>query len=116
MAILILNFIIPFVMLIVGSMFKKHPVSDMNSQNGYNTPVSRKSQARWDYAQAIAPDIFISLGKTLGVIEAAGCFILIFLHVSGTISVTIGNAIGILFLFYAFYDTDNRIEKKFADE
>ena len=54
MKILVLNFIMPFVILLVGSMFKKHPVSDMSSQNGYNTPASRKSQAHWDYAQEIA--------------------------------------------------------------
>lgn len=62
-----LNLIVPYVMILVGHIFKKHPVSDMKSQNGYNTPTSRKSQAHWDYAQSIAPDIFISIGKILGI-------------------------------------------------
>ena len=35
----------------------------MDRSNGYNTPTSRKSQEHWDYAQKIAPDIYISLGK-----------------------------------------------------
>ncbi len=56
---LILNFVIPFVMIFVGYILKKHPVKDMNSGNGYNTPSSRKSQEHWDYAQSIAPNIFI---------------------------------------------------------
>lgn len=116
MKILVLNFIMPFVILLVGSMFKKHPVSDMSSQNGYNTPASRKSQAHWDYAQEIAPDIFISLGKALGIIEAVCCFILLFFEVSPENSVMIGNGIGVAFLIYGFYDIDSRIEKKFADD
>ena len=33
-----LNFIIPFVMVFVGYILKKHPVKDMTSCNGYNTP------------------------------------------------------------------------------
>ena len=51
---LVLNLIVPFVMILVGYSFKKHPVTDMNSGNGYNTPTSRKSQEHWDYAQSIA--------------------------------------------------------------
>ena len=35
---LVLNFIIPFVMVFVGYILKKHPVKDMTSGNGYNTP------------------------------------------------------------------------------
>jgi len=45
---LLLNFIIPFVMILVGTIIKKYSVSDMRSQNGYNTPTSRKSQEHWD--------------------------------------------------------------------
>ncbi len=62
-ALLLLNLITPFVMVLVGAILKKHPVSDMSTQNGYNTPTSRKSQEHWDYAQEIAPDIYLSLGK-----------------------------------------------------
>ena len=54
---LILNFVIPFVMIFVGYILKKHPVKDMNSGNGYNTPSSRKSQEHWDYAQSIAGSV-----------------------------------------------------------
>ena len=49
-ALLCLNFIIPFVMILVGYILKKHPVSTMKSNNGYNTPTSRKSKKHWDYA------------------------------------------------------------------
>ena len=33
---LLLNFIVPFVMILVGYLIKKHPEWDMESQNGYN--------------------------------------------------------------------------------
>lgn len=62
-----LNFIIPFVMVFVGYILKKHPVKDMTSGNGYNTPTSRKSQEHWDYAQSIAPNIFIGISYTINI-------------------------------------------------
>ena len=66
---LVLNLIIPFVMIIVGDILKKHPVENMKSNNGYNTSTSRKSKAHWEYAQSIAPDIFINHGKILVIVE-----------------------------------------------
>ena len=68
-SLLTVNLIMSFVMVSVGHTFKKHPASDMDSNNGYNTPTSRKTREHWEYAQSIAPDIFISFGKALGLIE-----------------------------------------------
>ena len=62
-SLLLLNLIIPFVMILVGDILKRHPVTDIKSGNGYNTPTSRKSQEHWNYAQSIAPNNFISLGR-----------------------------------------------------
>lgn len=97
---LILNFVIPFVMIFVGYILKKHPVKDMNSGNGYNTPSSRKSQEHWDYAQSIAPNIFIGIGKTLGLVEIVLCISLLFLNISAQSTVFAGVAVGIIFLFF----------------
>ena len=94
---LILNFVIPFVMIFVGYILKKHPVKDMNSGNGYNTPSSRKSQEHWDYAQSIAPNIFIGIGKTLGLVEIVLCISLLFLNISAQSTVFAGVAVGIIF-------------------
>lgn len=113
---ILLNLICPFVMLLVGVILKKHPVADMNTHNGYNTPTSRKSQAHWDYAQKIAPDIYISLGKYLSIIEIIISIILLILQVSVEFSIIIGSCIGFAFLCYGFYDTDSKIEEKFSDE
>ena len=110
---LLLNLIIPFVMILVGYILKKHPVSDMKSNNGYNTPTSRKSQAHWDYAQSIAPDIFILFGKVLGVIEIILSVVMFFVHTSIHVALGVGYCLGFGFLFFGFYKTDSEIEKKF---
>ena len=115
-ALFLLNLIVPFVMVLVGVILKKHPVTDMSRQNGYNTPTSRKSQAHWDYAQKIAPDIYISLGKCLFIVEIIISIILLILRVSVEKSLIIGSCIGFAFLFYGFYHTDKCIEENFADK
>lgn len=112
---LLLNLIAPFVMILVGYTFKKHPVTDMKSGNGYNTPVSRKSQAHWDYAQSIAPNIFISLGKILGITELILSVMMFLFHISSQTALIVGACAGIVFLLFGFYKTDSEIEKKFIE-
>jgi hypothetical protein len=87
----ILNFIFPFVMILVGLILKKHPVDQIGS-NGYSTPTSRKSQKTWDYAQSIAPDILIYVGKVLALI------ILIFTIISITLRVNVDHSVSISML------------------
>ncbi len=84
-SLLILNFIIPFVMILLGYLLKKYPVTDRNSGCGYNTPASRRSQGHWDYAQEIAPDIFR------------------------------GIAIGVIFLLLGFYRTETKIKNRCSE-
>ena len=108
---LVLNLIMPFVMVSVGYTFKKHPASDMDPNNGYNTPTSRKSQAHWDYAQSIAPNIFISLGKILGIIEIILSVMMFLFHTSSQVALTVGGCVGVGFLLFGFYKTDSEIEK-----
>lgn len=113
---LITNLIMPFVLILVGYTLKKHPVSDMKSGNGYNTPISRKTQTHWDYAQSIAPDIFISIGKTLGIIEIVVSIVMFLFHVSIHITLSVGCFVGLGFLLFGFYKTDLEIEKKFINK
>jgi len=110
---LILTLIIPFVMLLVGNMLKRHPVLYMRSQNGYNTPLSRKSQAHWDYAQSIAPDMFILFGKRLFLIEGIWIVISVCFNMKVEISVISGITVGIIFLILAFLKTEECIKEKF---
>ncbi len=115
-ALLVLNLIAPFVMVLVGVLLKKHPQSDMSKQNGYNTPVSRKSQAHWDYAQSIAPKIWISLGGYLFLVEIAASIVMLVLKVPVGSSIAVGTLIGIAFMIYGFYYTDKKIKENFTGE
>jgi hypothetical protein len=115
-AMLILNLIVPFVMVLVGSVLKKHPVSDRSRQSGYNTPISRKSQAHWDYAQGIAPDIYISLGKRLFIVETIGSILCWLLRVPLQTALLLGEGAGFGWLIYSFYYTDRKIQEKFVDK
>lgn len=110
---LLLNLIFPLVLVLMGFILKKFPVSDMRRHNGYNTPTSRKSQAHWDYAQKIAPNICKVFGKYLFIVEIIVSLALLFLRVSMEISLIIGGAIGFICLFFVFYYTDSKIEEKF---
>lgn len=110
---LLINLVMPFVMIFVGYTFKKHPASDMDPNNGYNTPTSRKTQDHWNYAQSIAPDIFIFIGKTLGLIEIALSAVMFLFHASIHAVLSVGGIVGLGFLFLGFYKTDLEIEKKF---
>lgn len=107
------NLVVAFVMIFVGHTFKKHPVSDMDPNNGYNTPTSRKTQDHWNYAQSIAHDIFIFIGKTLGLIEIALSAVMFLFHASIHATLSVGSIVGWGFLFLGFYKTDSEIEKKF---
>lgn len=107
---LLLNFIVPFVMIQVGCMLRRHPVTDMRSQNGYNTRVSRKSKKHWDYAQKIAPVLFIRIGKYLLAAEAVVSVALLLLRVSVNWSLIVGGGIGLAALIGGFVYIDSKIE------
>lgn len=111
-SLLTVNLIMPFVMVSVGHTFKKHPASDMDSNNGYNTPTSRKTREHWEFAQSIAPDIFISFGKALGLIEILLSVVMYLFHVSIHVALSVGGFVGLGFLFLGFYKTDLEIERE----
>ena len=112
---LFLNLIIPFVMIIVGYILKKYPAKNMKSNNGYNTPTSRKSKEHWEYAQSIAPNIFINYGKTLVIVEIFSSIILPLFDVSINNTVLVGIILGFIFLSFSFYKTENKIKKRFMN-
>lgn len=107
---LLLNLIIPFVMILVGYQLKRKPVTDMTKGNGYSTPVSRKSVESWDYAQKIAPDIFIFMGKVLLAIEIVFSAIMAVLDL-WAIGLGTGYVIGFGVMIVAFIYTDKKIEQ-----
>ena len=99
----------------VRFLLKKYPVTDRISGSGYNTPASRSAQEHWDYAQEIAPDIFLGLGTRLGITEVILNVCLFIFKVSAAHSLLIGIAIGVIFLFLGFYRTETKIKNRFSE-
>ena len=118
---LILNFFIPFVMLLVGGLLKNHPQPypgpggsakwKLNS-SGYNTPGARKSKARWDYAQQIAPNLFIKRGKHAAV--AAVPLAAIGLFTDYRLGLIPACVTGFVFMILAFAETEKMIKDRFG--
>ena len=120
-ALLILNFIVPFVMLLVGSLLKKHPqpysAADGSSKwklggSGYNTPCARKSKAHWDYAQQVGPDHFVRRGKQAAFAALVFTAVGIFVHwIAGLAA---GYFSGFVFMIAAFIDTEKALKERFG--
>ena len=117
---LLLNFIVPFVMVFVAWILKKHPVSSasikqgLNSvKSGYSTPLSRKSYAHWDYAQSIAPDIFRDFGRRLFLLEGIWCLLSLVFSVKIERSIVFGMFLGFGIMIAAFLKTERSIRDKF---
>lgn len=110
-ALILLNFIIPFVMILVAFLLKRHPVKNMNSQNGYNTPGSRKSQVHWDYAQSIAPNIFLCFGWLAAAVELVWCIVFLLVRISLITGLVLGNLAGMGFLVAAFINVEIKLKK-----
>lgn len=120
---LLLNFIIPVVMLLVSVFLKRgshpYPGPARNQTkwkvdfSGYNTPLSRKSQAHWDYAQQIAPAIFLRRGKQA--LFSAVCFTLVGLIVVWWLGLAAGIVMGYVGMFLAFGDTERELKERFGE-
>ena len=119
---LLLNFIIPGVMLLCGFLLKKmktpYPGPAINQVkwkvdfSGYNTPMSRKSQAHWDYAQQIAPAIFLRRGKQA--LFSAVCFAIVGLIVTWQVGLAAGYVMGFVGMFLAFRDVERELKERFG--
>ena len=122
-ALLILNFIIPGVLLLCSVLLKKmktpYPGPAINQLkwkvdfSGYNTPLSRKSQAHWDYAQQIAPAIFLRRGKQA--LFSSVCFTLVGLIVTWWVGLVTGYIMGFVGMFLAFRDTEQELKERFGE-
>ena len=98
---LVLNFVVPFVMVLVGVLMKRYPAADWDSQNGYNTPASRKSQEHWEFAQKAAPaEAVLSLGLFVFRVPAVAVLV-------------VGNVIGFFFLIVGFFRMEMLIDDRF---
>ena len=134
-ALLLLNLIVPFVMVLAAWLTAKYPApypgtrnyrigfragfptqagkAGFRSGNGYSTPTSLKSQAHWDYAQKAAPVHFIAVSKLLFPVELVLSAAFFLAKLNEGLAVGIGTAVGFIFMFYAFYRTEKDIKENF---
>lgn len=94
-------------MMITGYSIKKYPVYDMNCHTGYNTPISRRSQEHWIYAQSIATIVFMKMGKDSLIISIILSFGFLIFDINIVFSICIAIIEGFIFLI---------IEKKGKDK
>lgn len=120
-ALLLLNFVIPLVMLLAGGLLKKHPQPYPGPSGsskwklgsaGYQSPGSRKSKERWDYAQQTAPDLFLKHGKYAAV--AAVLFTAIGLFTDYRFGLVPAYVSGFAFMISAFVETEKAIADRFG--
>ena len=121
-ALLLLNFIIPGMLLLSSVLLKKmktpYPGPARNQIkwkidfSGYNTPLSRKSQAHWDYAQQIAPAIFLRRGKQA--LFSAVCFTIVGLILPWWVGLAAGYVMGFVGMFLAFGETERELRGRFG--
>lgn len=115
-ALLVLTLIVPLVMVLVGALLKRNPAAYPTSghgSSGYNTPRSRRSRSSWEYAQAIAPDIFLRWGK-LAFDVAAVCIALGLALSWWYIPLAVGYLAGFGFLTAAFVETERALKERFG--
>ena len=102
-------------MILVSYLLKWYPVTDMGRHQGYNTLTSRKSQDHWDYAQSIAPNIFMKYGKILFIFILILSGLCLLQNRYNIISIYLGMAIGFIFVIVSFFIVEKQIRKKFPN-
>jgi hypothetical protein len=83
--------------------------------HGYNTPSSRKSKEHWDYAQSIAPDIFIKYGAISFIFILIFIILFLLLSLSMEVLVYLGMVIGFIFLIISIIIVERKIRIKFSN-
>ena len=96
-SLLILNFIIPFVMILLGYLLKKYPVTDRNSGSGYNTPASRSSQGALGLCPGNCSGYFSGTGHKAWDNRSYFKCMLVYIKVPVVHSLLTGIAIGVIF-------------------
>lgn len=121
---LLLNFVIPVVMLLVSVFLKRgnHPYPGPARHqtkwkvdfSGYNTPGSRKSQERWEYAQRIAPEWFFYYGKW-GTLISVVWSLYGLRPGSEDAAMIISIAWGFVYMIRAFYAVEKKLKEEFGE-
>lgn len=109
------NLIIPVVLLVLGGVLKLHPFQTIGS-NGYSTPASRRSQECWDYAQRVAPDVFLKWGRQLLIAVVCMDILFLFLPISIGVEVGIGMGFGFICMLSGFVEVEKNLREAFPED
>ncbi len=121
--IVLINLFFPTLLISMGLALKKtkaeYPETEVMTRRrtngirlGYRTPTSISSREAWDYAQIIAPLMFIKYAKILYIIEIILSFIIVIFKVENDYLKWSGYGLGITFLILSVLLTDRNIENK----
>lgn len=66
---LIMNLLIPFIMILFGFLFQKHPPKDINGIYGYRTTRSMKNEDTWKTAHLLCGRAWFIWGWIIGIIS-----------------------------------------------
>ena len=77
LALFICTLLVPVIILIIGLIFSKVQVKDINAIMGYRTPMSTKNQDTWDFANRYFPKVWIIMSIGMLVITLLCWLILI---------------------------------------
>lgn len=74
---MIMNLLVPLVMLVFGSYFRKHAPKKINGLYGYRTTMSMKNQDTWVFAHHYCGGIWRKIGAMLFVVTAIGMLLVL---------------------------------------
>ena len=77
LSLFICTIVVPVIILIIGILFSKFKVKDINALMGYRTPMSTKNQDTWDFANSYFPKVWIVMSLGMLVITLLCWIILI---------------------------------------
>lgn len=119
---LLLNFITPAVMLLVAEGLRRHKPCYPGpygagkwkaGASGYNTPLSRKSQAHWDAGQKAAAEEFCANGK-MALVAALVCSMLGLTFWPWWVGLAVGCTLGLGSMVEAFVQTELKIKDQIS--
>lgn len=106
---LVVAFICPIVLTIVGLYLKKHINTD-RGKSGYITKKSMESEETWIYAQIISPRIYLNMAVANSVIVLCVILVMLIGNYNYNMIIEICNCIGFIFIFIPFWVIDHKIE------
>ena len=101
------NYLLGFLFLIIGLVFRFFPPRKINSFYGYRTSQSMQNQHKWDFAQNLSAKYFI----VLAIILLLTAFILHCIHDSSSSSMYVQIALMLFGIVFMLVDIENKLKK-----